>query len=202
MEPPAAIAGEESLIKHHLSRRAAEWLVSHLVGPNADAMLGDIRERLGDNWSWLRYSKEIAVALLGYHASTPWRIHMKRLILAVVILVAFFLGYYTAQNPYFIHDELPSPEALAKEATVRDAERRALVTLRRERMPLATLDFLQLQLEKYETAYAKTPSAALKVRIDDFRKKREATISSMNAGRFRSLNLRNLECSKDSPDSR
>ena len=95
---------------------------------------------------------------------------MKRIVvLTVVLLAVFSLGFGIGQSQYFIHDEMPSPQALSETASLRQTEQRAL---RREKLK-QTLAFLDAQVTMGWVNYKKNPSSTLQAQIDALVNKRQ-----------------------------
>jgi hypothetical protein len=146
------------------------WLFRLLVGrANSDAIWGDIQERFsrGRSWTWL--CKEIGAAIAA--ALRIWFLHRRQqmvkrgLTAAVLATGMFILGFWTAQSPYVIHEEMPSAEVAAR--MKRDMQ--DLKELRAARAREFAYVFLKKTFEKAEAKYAASPTPEAKSRVDQLR---------------------------------
>jgi hypothetical protein len=144
-------------------------------------MLGDVTERwaLGQPGAWIW--KEVLVAFAEWIRRRAQRPAQTAGFAAVGVLALggmFWLGFQTAGSRWAVHEEMPSEEMVR--ALV---QQRAQMQTRRDQIE-GTLEFFTRELNRMETAFAKSPSADLKETIDLLKLKlRAAQLSASLAQR-------------------
>src|SRR5437762_3705306 len=126
-----------------LPPKTASWLLRRLGwSRNNDVMLGDLYEQFARGKSRLWFWQEVFVAIIAEAHVSLLSIRssiMKRACVWIAVFVAVFsLGYWTARNPFLVHEEMPSADFIAEQKVQRDQ----VAYFRRAR----TVDFLKMEV--------------------------------------------------------